>query len=351
MAPERILEHLQHRLPHFEPEGNPERVGEHASCRAWRVRGRPTSVVVKAAVDEEQPAEAVRVVGIEREAHSLMVLGPSGTLREVSRPSARPPYLLDYDEAQHVLVMEDIGTGPHLATWLSEGKDATDIGHQLGRFVGQMHAGSRDQPDVARLFENHVDAASCRNAALDTLIDRCRQAGQEEAAEIVDRIRGAVEATSDMPASLVAGRLQPASVYVTPAGLRITDWSAAHVGRPARDVGHLTAYLWMHIHRAPTVHAAVQASLILRDFLDTYATTVRDVTGMAFTDQEVEACALHFGTVLLANAVGATSSRSLYAALPPDSPIAREAAAIAVRHLQAPTHVDMFSVLRDSKGS
>src|SRR5690606_33687630 len=170
-------------------------------------------------------------------------------------------------------------------------------------------------------------------------------AGVEPAEDVLERVE-AVGQRAGQGAVLVVGDLRPEAVRVTPAGLRLVDWGRAHFGSPAEDVGRLTAHLWMRIHRAGSVHAAVQASIVLRDFLESYAATVVAAHGFAYDAQDVEACALHFGTALLAGAVGAEACDSLYDNLPPGSPIVQEAAAIALRHLRAPEDVDMFSVLR-----
>ena len=351
MAPERVLEHLKRRLPHFEAGGAPSLRPDTPGADlwgvdVWHVPGRPAPVVVKTVVVEEAGGEGgdgAEAPGLVFEARSLEVLGPTGALAEVSNPDVRPPRLIDYDELADVAVEEDPGPYPHLGAWLAEGRSAGELGQHLGRFVAALHMRSRGRYELAGVFENHPGFRNGSVHAAGALADRCRAAGFEAALDVLAQAETSVRRQGEC---LVVGRLSPEAVLVSPQGLRVVDWTAAHFGSPAEDIGYLSAHLWMRIHRAPTVHAAVQASIILRDFLRAYAAALAARPDAGYEAAEVDACALHFGTTLLASAVAAGGSASLYGGLPPDSPVVREAISIALRHLRAPEDVDMFSILR-----
>ena len=94
MAPERVLEHLKRRLPHFEADGPPALRSADARADVWQVPGRPASVVVKTAAGRAADmaadgppgaeAEASAPASLLFEARSLEVLGPTGALAGAS---------------------------------------------------------------------------------------------------------------------------------------------------------------------------------------------------------------------------------------------------------------------------
>lgn len=308
----------------------------------WRVPGQPAPLIVKTPPEE---GEGCDPAGLLFAARSLDVLGPTGALADVSSPEVRPPRLVDFDDDALVLVEEDAGDHADLGTWLTEGRPVQRVGQRLGRFIGTLHAESRRQEALAALFENPAFAGRPGTGGYEPLAERCRAAGLEQAGEVLSYLDTTVLVEPEAEC-LVVGNLRPSGVLVLPHGLRLVDWAAAHFGSPAEDVGYLSAHLWMRIHRAPSVHAAVQASLVLRDFLEAYAAALVTHPGQGFSEADVQACALYFGTTLLRSAVATQQGDSLYVTLPIESPIVQEAVAIAVRHLRYPADVDMFSILR-----
>lgn len=344
MAPEHILDHLKRRLPDFEASGAPERCSSHPATEVWRVPGKPASVIVKA---PEREDEGAGFLPIMVQARILKVLSPGGALAHVSSPEARPPYLIDFDAERFIVVEEDVGPYPDLGTWLEEGQPVDQLGHRLGWFIGRLHATSRGRDDLFNVLSVHPTRLRNGMLPVDRLAAFCMQAGLE-AGDVLARIESTVRRLSPHGRSLVIGHAGPSSILVTPEGLRLVDWFAAHFGSPAEDVGYLTAHLWMRIHRAPTVHAAVQASIVLRDFIVSYAEALDALPGAGYEESDVADCAVHFGAALLAGAMGGMPDASLYEDLAPDSPIVQEAAAIALRHIRLPEDVDMFALLRPS---
>lgn len=171
---------------------------------------------------------------------------------EVSAPPLWPRTLLE-DEAERVLVMEDLGDAPRLDGLTARGDDVTELGRTLGAFLGHIHAATWLRADLPAAFANdemrrlhgeHIFvlplhpnefplAAPIRARAERMWKDRSLVAAGEAAWERYLEPRG----------SLLHGDVQGGNVLVTAGGPRVLDAEIAHVGAPAFDLGILIAHL------------------------------------------------------------------------------------------------------------
>ena len=351
MTPDKVLGHLGLRMPQFKIAGDPEPLSGGYLNFVWRVNGDPEPVVVKfappyiASIPEIQ-LDPRRIV---IEARCLEAFGAHGALSAAGNDAVRPPRLLDFDERSHILVMEDIGEPPGFGTWLQQKAhrehSAAQIGHDLGQFIGALHAGSYNNQSLAERFDNTAIQRTRLEVQYRAIRDLCVRAGLSDA-EALGRTAAVLGELLQKPGLyVIMGDLWPPSILVAPGGLRIIDWELAHFGRPSQDVGHLVAHLWMHIHRAPTKSAAARAQATLHGFLVSYRWTLGRRFDEVFGAAGIRESAIHLGAEILVRAVGAFQNGYLYQGLSPNDPSVQEAAGIAAQHIRAPASVDTFADL------
>ena len=162
------------------------------------------------------------------------------------------PAVHGFQEADRVLVLEDLGDAERLDHLLDRGGDATPAARALGAFLGRVHRATRDPalaadfPNQAmqRLHGDHIfrlpleandfplsPALRARADALcaDTELRRIASACYERFLTP----RGA----------LLHGDVQAGNVLLAERGPVLLDAEIAHVGDPAFDVGTLLAHL------------------------------------------------------------------------------------------------------------
>ena len=162
------------------------------------------------------------------------------------------PAVLAFDEPNRLLVLEDLGHAERLDAALARGAPVDDALAALARFLGRVHAATRDDASLATAFQNegmqrlHGDhifvlpfgenefelppRTAERGAAL-----RSDDAFQETAARAYARYlepRGA----------LVHADVQAGNILLPAGGVKLLDAEIAHLGDPAFDVGTLLAH-------------------------------------------------------------------------------------------------------------
>jgi tRNA A-37 threonylcarbamoyl transferase component Bud32 len=346
-----VLRHLERRLPRFEPTRDPEPLAGGYLNLVWRVPGRRRSVIVKHAppyivAHPEVPLDTHRM---DIEARILRALAPGGTLAGVASPGVRPPHLLDYDEQDHVMVMEDVGECPDLGTWLHQWPrpecSQRDVGRLLGQFIGLLHVQSANDPRLAEAFDNASIQRTRLEVQYRAIGQLCHKAGLPDAVELGERAAAFGERLQGPGICVIMGDLWPPSVRVTGAGLRLIDWELAHFGRPSQDVGHLAAHLWMYAHRAPTEQAAAKAHAVFQQFLHAYRTALGERLERILSVGMVYECAIHMGSEILVRAVGSFQEGYLYEGLELNDRPIQEAIAVAAEHLRMPDDVNTFHPL------
>lgn len=350
-----VSTHLARRLAHFEPAGDPEPLpGGHLNV-VWRVPGHPRSVIVKyappyIAAQPEVPLDPGR---IDIEARILQAFAPGGVLGDIASADVRPPYLFDFDASNHVIVMEDVGDCPDLGTWLHQWPRSEcledDVGHLLGQFIGSVHVQSAHDPQLAEMFDNPSIQRTRLDVQYRAVGDLCRKAGLPDATELGERAVAFGERLQEPGTCVIMGDLWPPSVRVTSSGLRLIDWELAHFGRPAQDLGHLAAHLWMYAHRAPTQESEYKVRAVLHRFLRAYRAALGEDLDTVLEAEDLRDCAIHFGSEVLVRTVGRFQDGYLYEDLGLTDTAVQEAVDVAVRHLRAPQDVETFRILRAAR--
>ncbi len=352
MSPSAILKHLEQRLPDFKAYGTPELLKGGLVNYVWRVDGNPKPVIVKSAPPyvAARPDIALDTWRIIIEGRSLEAFAPGGLLAGVGGLVVRPPRLIDLDQEHYILVMEDVGDDPDFGAWLFQGQhqeaSASEIGRTVGAFIGTLHARSCNDQKMAQAFDNTPIQQVRLENQYRRIEEYCFRGGLADA-EVLGREAVAFGRLLLQPGlCVIMGDLWPRSLLITAKGVRIIDWEFAHFGRPAQDVGHLTAHLWMHIHCAPGEDAAAQSQTALQGFLEDYRLALGSTFETLFGETGERECAIHFGSEVLARTVGAFQNDYLYDGISPDETKVHEAVEIAAAHLRPSENVDTFNMLR-----
>jgi 5-methylthioribose kinase len=189
-----------------------------------------------------------------------------------------PPRVLQFDAANRVLVMEDLGDAARLDALLADGRAEPATLEALGEFLGAVHAATRaDAESLAREFANdemralhgeHIFALPYQpndfpieprlRALADELL--ARPGLRARIAELRAHYYGAREA-------LVHGDVQPGNVLVQGARPRLLDAEIAHVGDPAFDLGQAFAHINLHrVHARDVAALAACEQALLRGY-------------------------------------------------------------------------------------
>jgi hypothetical protein len=315
------------------------------------MRGHPEPVIVKHAPPyiAAKPDVALDPYRMEIEARAMAAFGPGGVLAGIGSTTIRPPRLLDYHRPNHVLVMEDIGECPGLGTWLHQWPrpecSQENVGRLLGEFIGALHLGTSQDSQLAVDFDSSSIQQTRLRVQYRVIGDLCRKAGLADADELGRRALALGERLQEPGICVIMGDLWPPSIRVTFDGLRVIDWELAHYGRPAQDVGHLAAHLWMNAHRAPTGVSADKARSVLSGFLTTYRCTLAESFEVLFGPDGIRESAVHIGSEILVRTVGGFQDGYLYKGLRPDDPHVRQAIDVAAEHLRRPERASTLAPL------
>jgi aminoglycoside phosphotransferase (APT) family kinase protein len=245
--------------------------------------------------------------------------------------------------------MEDVGQCPDMEAWLllpsSSLAQAGSIGASLGHFIGALHRTSAHRPPLAIEFDNRQIQRMRLDFQYSAIRSYAERAGLPDADDLGRRAVALGERLQQPGIVVVMGDLWPRSVIVGDEGLRIIDWEFAHFGRPAQDIGHLAAHLWMHSHRTADAHAATLARTVLRSFLEAYRGALGSMFHSLFGAEGVCESAVHFGSEILTRTTGVFQDGYLYSGFTPDHPTIQEAASVAARHIREPWEVNTFDAL------
>jgi tRNA A-37 threonylcarbamoyl transferase component Bud32 len=338
---------LKQRFPEFSVAGAPEKLSGGLLNYVWRVRGQnpsdPASIIVKwaPAYIASAPDVWLDPDRILIEARAMFALGKIGE-------SIRPPRLYSLDEANHVILMEDLGQAPDLGQWLSEPHshvEAQGMGTSLGRFIGALHRTSATQPGLALIFDNHTIQRTRLEFHYGNIQAYAQRASLADAAALGERAVWLGKLLQQPGICLNMGDLWPSSVIVTDSGLRIIDWELAHYGRPSQDIGHLSAHLWMIAHRARQVYTAQNARTMQDAFLQSYRRTLGSQYDSLFGLDGVIESSVHFGSEIFARAVGTFQNDYVYSGLAPDHPVVQAAVQAAAAHIRNPWDMHTFDLL------
>jgi 5-methylthioribose kinase len=352
-----VLPYLQKQLPDFTPTGEPTRLPEGNLNVVWRVPGAERSVIVKyappyIAADPDTPLDPSRLT---IEARCLDALGPEGPLADVTQPSMCTPRVLDFNEDDHVLIMEDLGELPTLGWWLrTDDPDAIRerapvLGQRLGTFIGTLHATTTNDAACADTFDNRPMQETRQAVQYQGVADMLKTGNVPDAEELGARAKALGEDLLGTGRCLTMGDLWPPSVLVADDALYLIDWELAHYGRPLQDVAHFLAHLWMQSHRAPSPAVADAVGSLRASFLDAYEHALGNAAEALWPEQERRDAAIHFGAEILVRAVGPFQAGSLYDGLAPDHPAVEEAVTTAAQHLRGDESVRLSPPLKQER--
>jgi 5-methylthioribose kinase len=211
-----------------------------------------------------------------------------------------------FDAQRKALVLEDLGGAELLTDLLARGGDATAVSAGLGRFLGEMHAGTRD-PSLAGRFANaemralhgeHIFALPFRANDFPlspAVAKRARELASE--GDLLRRIEAAYDRYRGLALALVHGDVQPSNVLVAAGAPKLLDAEIAHMGDPAFDVGQLAGHLWLRALARGDARAAAPA---LSALWSSYSAAAGGVLDFDFRDALV-----HAGVEMLRRTLGA----------------------------------------------
>jgi hypothetical protein len=346
---EAVLKHVGTRLPGFVATAAPVALSGGFMNYVWRVVGRPQNIVVKYAPPyiATRPEVWLDPARLAVEARCLAAFSLGGPLAALAQPALRPPALLDFEADSGVLIQEDVGQWPDLGQWLraeaGEPEQARQVGRLIGQFIGALHRQTYGDEALRPTFNNLTIQESRLSGQYARIAEYLERGRVPDAAALGSRALALGHHFLTPGLGLIMGDLWPPSLLVTVDGLRLIDWEFAHFGRPAQDVGHLVAHLWMHRHRAATRLGAALSQAVLDGFGRAYRQTLGQRLAEVFGPDGVRESAIHFGAEILARTVGSYQAGHLYDNLGPESGPVQEAVQVAAAHIRGPEASSIFA--------
>jgi hypothetical protein len=315
-----------------------------------RVRAAPAaSVIVKhspphLASAPEVPLSPARLAF---EHSALRALAPGGALAGALGSRVRAPLALGADLESAVLVIEDLGECPDLATALYAQPDLAGSLRVLGDALAGLHRVSAGRADLAAAFGNEDVQSTRLRVQYEAVGGWLAAAGVAEAGALGARAAALGRALLRPGRCLVMGDLWPASVLASDGDFFLIDWEFAHYGRPLQDVAHLAAHLWMHEQRATDGATARAFARARVEFLTGYASGLAAAPDLFGAAERADA-GLHAGCEILARTLGPFRAGFLYDGLGAGEPALAEAVAMGVAHLRAPADGGLLAPLRST---
>ena len=211
-----------------------------------------------------------------------------------------------FDAQRQALVLEDLAGAEPLEVLLARGGDASRVAAALGRFLGAVHAGTRepalcsrfDNAEMRQLHGEHIFALPFRENDF-PLSDAVRQRARTISADAVllRRIDAAYARYRESALALVHGDVQPTNVLVAAGSPKLLDAEIAHMGDPAFDVGQLAGHLWLRALARGDARAAAPAVSAL---WSSYSAAAGGALQVVFGDALV-----HAGIEMLRRTLGA----------------------------------------------
>ena len=215
------------------------------------------------------------------------------------------PHVLALDEANRVLVLEDLSACERLDAALARGRDVTAPMESLARFLARVHAATAGDATLPARFDNaamralhgeHIFVLPFGESDFG-LSPRLRAAAQEVRADAA-LVGAAAAAHADYEAprgALVHADVQAGNVLLTPSGgAKLLDAEIAHVGDAAFDLGTLLAHLAL-----PSLARGESASALLARVRDAYREAA------ACDDATLARAQRHGGFELIRRTIGA----------------------------------------------
>jgi 5-methylthioribose kinase len=261
------------------------------------------------------------------EANVLKAFQNRSELNQLSGFGVRPPEFVGNDAGRHLLLMEDVGTWPNLLQAIGlVDNDFVSRGTDLGSFIAQLHLQTYQNQWFAHNFANLPVQETRLQVQYNGCLDFCRRAQMPDAERIGRRCRRLGKKLNSPGKCLIMGDLWPYSILFSRKEIRLIDWELTHFGRPAQDVAHLAAHLWMMSHRTPKRSQKERIDKFRRSFIKSYFKRITKQEPQLLTEEDERDFQIHFGAEILARTLGNFQKNYLYEGLPPNHPVIRQAA-------------------------
>jgi 5-methylthioribose kinase len=297
----------------------------------WRIRSAPDQTyIIKHAPPyiAAQPEIEFDNSRILFEARILQAIQIRDELTQPGEINVRPPEVLGQDNSRHLLLMEDVGTPANL---LQASRFADDnfalYGSNLGAYIARLHVQTFQSKWFAENFANLPVQQTRLQVQYNGCLEFCRRGRVPDAGKIGEWCRELGEKFNTVGKCLIMGDLWPYSILLESKEIRLIDWELTHFGRPAQDVAHLAAHLWMMLHRAASQAQKNRIGRFRQSFMEGYLKRVANQKPKLITEEDKRDFQIHFGAEILARTLGIFQKNYLYDGLSPEHPVIQEAAA------------------------
>ena len=303
----------------------------------WRIRSATgISVIIKHAPPfvASLPTIAFDNSRIIFEANILKAFQFRSELNQLIGCGVRPPRFLAKDNRRHLLLMEDVGSWPHLLQAVRfSNYNFAYYGGNLGTYIAQLHAQTYQSKWFGENFANLPVQQTRLQVQYHGCLEFCRRAGMPDAEKIGKWCRQLGEKLNTVGKCLIMGDLWPCSILLDREEIRLLDWELTHFGRPAQDVAHLAAHLWMMSHRASKQSQIDRIGRFRQSFIESYFKEIAKQKPELITEEDERDFQIHFGAEILARTLGSFQKNYLYDGLSPQHPVIQEAVAEARKRI------------------
>lgn len=194
---------------------------------------------------------------------------------EVARPldsSGVLPAILHFDEANRILVLQDLGTVPCMGEQLDGGADLDRALAELVAFLARVHRATSDadldgrfqNDQMRRLHGDHIFALPFRENDFELAPEVAKRASAIWCdTTLVERADRAYRLYLEARGGLVHADVQSSNVLIASSGPVLLDAEIAHVGDPAFDLGTLVAHVYLPaLTRREVTRAETTARLV-----------------------------------------------------------------------------------------
>jgi hypothetical protein len=190
-------------------------------------------------------------------------------------PCVRVPRLLHHDVAQHILIIEDLGSLYTVDKWLERDKDllVSAEGKVLGTFLADFHLSttSQNREHLATQFKNNDIHDVIYAQVIQPVFDILNEYDIPNTKRIYEIIEGEFRDVEQFPQKLLnLGDLWPGSILVAQSAntVGVIDWEFAGLAHPSQDIGQFG--LSPHPIRLTLAAHLHYKILMEQDFSETY---------------------------------------------------------------------------------
>jgi len=327
LSKKQILSVISRELPDFSPTGELRPLSGGNLNQVWRLEGKPENLIVKHAPPyiTSDPEVSLSPERIHFEAKALKLFEKNGALQFIGSDHIRPPHIYQFDKAEHLLIMEDVGEAPYITKWLVNKASKSDayLAAVLGDFIGQLHSYTFQN----KLFKNHFNNSDIQQTRVEMQYKPAAEYAKRAGITDVEVIRTKTETLGKKLLSqgccLIMGDLWPPSVLVKDGKIRLVDWEFAHYGRPLQDVAHFSAHFWMQAHISPKNKKRFLNCW--KQFWGGYRQALGEKFTTVFDEEELNNAATHIGAEILIRAAGPFKKGYVYEDFDSDSRMIKDA--------------------------